>query len=176
MPAGSGWVQEHRTERAVDHSDLPLVIHLVLDEQIGVEGIPAAFDPRGSVRALLKRVFLDQDFELFGRAFTQYYATEHSLSHLVSLSGSAPRNAGLIGARRPQRNVYFETMARRGYRIHVHQSDYFDFCTEQGDFEVDSCLTYTLESVKAIEAAPLRVLDKADVMVGMFARLSLVLT
>lgn len=177
MPPGEGGM--HRVSfEAADATDpeLPTILHIVLDEQIAIGGIPPEFDERGRVRRELGRAYLELGFHVFERAFSRHFTTPPSLSHLVNLSGG-DQSFEFYDAdeKRVTRNAYFQEMSRRGYRIHVFQTDYIDFCRSTGEIALASCVTYTLESVTAIESTELGIVDKARTIAGMFVQLSYLL-
>ena len=80
---------------------------------------------------------LSRGFQLFGRAYSRYGSTNPSLDNLMNFSAEPPKHFLIkpLGA-----NAYFEEMARRGYRIHVYQSDFLNFCDTAGEFDVAFCL------------------------------------
>ena len=69
--------------------NLPLLLHIILDEQIGVEGIPAQFDPHGEIADRVRDFYLDNSFQLFGRAYSRYYNTQESISNLLNFSSNS---------------------------------------------------------------------------------------
>ena len=66
---------------------LPPVVHLVLDEQIGVEGLPADLPGAMEVRRELTALYEGYGFSVFGRAFSHYVNSISSLANLMN--GSA---------------------------------------------------------------------------------------
>jgi hypothetical protein len=152
------------------------LVHLVLDEHIGVEGIPRELDRDGRAAAKLERFYVDRGFRVFGRAYSRYYDTNVSLPNLLNFTLSSewsrgPRVRVVVGS-----NAYFEEMTRRGYRIDVVQSDYLDFCRSSGQISISSCLTYPLETLDVVEGAPLAPAEKARVISGVYVRLSSLLS
>jgi hypothetical protein len=64
--------------------DLPPIIHLVLDEQIGVEGLPADIAGGADLRDDLRRFYVDFGFALYGRAYSEFSQTWHSMIALLN--------------------------------------------------------------------------------------------
>jgi hypothetical protein len=158
-----------------------VVLHIVLDEQIGIEGIPARFDPDGQIAEKMRSFYLAHGFQLFGRAYSRYYNSNDSIANLLNFSHnlqpSSHYQSNFDAGMSMQRNAYFDTMTRRGYRLQVYQSDYMDFCwLERTKGErvaaAAACHEYALETISSIEHAPLAVREKGRLILAMFSRLS----
>ena len=179
VPSGTQWQLRHSEREAESDGSKPPIVHIVLDEQAGVEGIPREFDPNGQAATQLRDFYMERGFSVFGRAYSRYYDTYTSLSHLVNLDESNEALRYFEGAFRQgmsvTRNAYFEELTRRGYRIHVYQSDYMDFCHGDGAIDIASCLTYDLEKIKSIETAPLPIREKVLTIAGMYTQISFLL-
>lgn len=171
---GDGFLHEASYEIASPASrELPPIVHLVLDEHTALDAIPRRFDPDGRIANALSRTYTELGFRVFARAFSRHFTTAPSLSHLVNLSAGDQSLAYYDTPTKSVRgNAYFEEMSRRGYRIAVLQTDYIDFCKHDDSIRLDRCSSYTLESPKAIEDAPLGVVDKARTISGMYLQLS----
>lgn len=148
---------------------LPLVVHLVLDEHIGVEGLPRELTPSSFSREL-ESFFIERGFRLFGRAYSEYSSTLWSLAQLLNLSPggyeptySAPAGPGTY---RLLKNAYFERLVQRGHAIHVYQPEYLDLCA--GPVPIASCLTYRANSLEALEDLPASATQKLAVVAGTY--------
>ena len=185
MPGAGPWttVAAHEPDMAdvtdatdstgIEQRALPPILHIVLDEQIGPAGVPRAFDRDGSHAASLGNFYVDRGFRVFDRAFSRYYRSEDSIPHLVNFTADAERSRYIArpeGVRSLTANAYFDEMQSRGYRIHVVQSDYLDFCAGRNDLA--RCTTYQAESIRPLASAPLESLDKVRIIAGMYVRLS----
>ena len=104
-------------------TDLPLVVHVILDEYIGPEGVPIDLAPEG-FKQQYQAFYVDRGFRLFGKAYSEYPKTMWSIPELLNLSpthfspglmtaGSSDNNYHLA------RNDYFERMASLGYTVRV---------------------------------------------------------
>jgi hypothetical protein len=149
--------------------NLPLIVHIVLDEHIGVEGLPADVTPAGVKHGMVS-FFADRGFRLFGNAYSEHAVTERSLSQQLNfVSGSYL--SGLLGpGERPQtfrlvRNAYFARLHQIGYTVRVHQSNYVNLCAAGN---VASCTTYDPTAVRVIDAVPATGLQKISVVGGAF--------
>lgn len=157
------------------HDELPLVVHIILDEQIGVEGLPEDVDPERAHADALKRFYLERGFQLFGRAYSISTSSKLSISNLLNFELGAPQRSYATKRRDREevsQNAYFAAMAARGYRIHVRQSDYLDYCSGEASGSIERCETYPLETIGSIAQAPLAVTEKIKVMGSMYVRLS----
>jgi hypothetical protein len=151
-------------------SHLPLVLHIVLDEHIGIEGVPA--DATGeSLGSELRSFYQRNGFQLFGRAYSEFFNTPQSLSHLLNLSSGIyvpdlyARGAGIFSWTL-QRNRHFADLARRGHAIRVYQSSYLDVCVEPET--VVSCETYNFTGLGALKGTPLSAARKAQVIATIY--------
>ena len=153
----------------------PLLVHLIIDEQIGIEGIPRRFDRGGRISGALTAFYEKWGFQLFGRAFSRYYNTSDAVPNLLNLHASRRTNR-YVRYGRLTKNAYFEKMTARGYRIHVYQTDYLDFCTRTPRIDLASCSEYKLERLHSIESAELDPIQKASMLTASFVRLSFVLS
>ena len=164
---------------AAGRADLPLVLHIVLDQQIGIEGIPREFDPEGRLARSLEEFYLSRGFELFGKAYTRYHNTVPSLAHLVNFSDEMGVRTFVAWDwdRIPvTRNAYFEEMTRRGYTLHVYQSSYMNFCRSAGQIAIGSCHTYDSARMRSIEELSLSVPEKVRLIAAMYTRRSFLLS
>lgn len=123
-----------RNERAA--VSLPLVVHLILDEQWGIGGFRAAGD--SVTAAFLEEFYLNRGFEVYPAAYSRWSASAASIPYLVSLGQPQVIDSVAAERFRPHINPYFERLRERGYRISVHQSSYIDFC-HTVDAPVDAC-------------------------------------
>ncbi len=164
--------KQKRTRAA---SDLPVILHVVLDEHIGVEGIDESLELGPWLKNKLKAFYLENGFQLFGKAYSRYYDTHYSLGSMFSLEPEV--NFGTVLEEEPgpsyflKRISYFRGMAQKGYSIHVYQTDYIDFCRDSGA-KIVSCMTFPAETIRAVEMAPLSWSRKAKIIVSMFGRLT----
>ncbi len=147
-------------------TDLPLIVHLVLDEHIGIEGIPQSIAGGGALKATLKTFFADNGFRVFGKAYSNFFATQLTLANLFN--GGPPRSDIVEksdGAFRWKMNGnrHFERLAARGYRVKVYQSDFMDLCGGPNNAPA-FCYSYSCCSLKNLEDLALPFVDKARVI------------
>jgi len=171
--SGSGDAATAAIDRSPAPRDqtLPPRLHLILDEQIGIEGIPRAFDPEGRFARALRDAYLSRGFSVFGRAYSRYFMSHDSFSALFN-HGDALRHSG--GGRRVvlERSAYFEELQRRGYALRVLRTDYLDLCSAKHGFELEHCSVYTVESPRVLPDSGLPVATRLRLLGGMLTRLS----
>ena len=125
----------------------PVLVHVILDEEWGVGGLRQQGD--SSTAAFLSDFYLRRGFELYPAAYSRYHHTVESVPAIVSLgrrpdiamNPDLPDDAGTL------RSIpYFETLRARGYRIHVVQSSFLDYCSAPST-PVVSCETQAGNSI-----------------------------
>ncbi|RPJ69679.1 MAG: hypothetical protein EHM24_17890 [Acidobacteria bacterium] len=149
--------------------DLPLVVHVLLDELIGVEGLPADLTPRAFKEAM-QAFFVERGFRLFGKAYSQYPMTIYSVPQFLNLAPAGYRDELVApgpsdGTFRLTRNAYFERFARLGYAIKVHEPDYLYLCP---DGLPASCRTYASRSLNVLDALDVPLRAKLSVVAGTY--------
>lgn len=156
----------------------PLVLHIVLDEHIGIEGIPREFDADGELEAELIKFYTSWGFRLHGRAFSRYFDTSAAISNLLNFHATLQPDAYFDEPFRRgaslNSNEYFETMHRRGHSIHVYQTDYIDLCDGAGAVTVAHCFEYLLETPTRLRDLPLGDDDKFAMLTAMYMRTSVI--
>ena len=161
--------------RADDDPDLPFVLHLILDEQIGVEGIPVEFDPEGRAAAELRDFYLDHSFAVYGRAYSRYTNTCESVANMLNFASTGEPNHFLDGDFKQgtllENNLWFDMLHEQGYRIHVLESDFMRFFAP-GEGGVnpygDTRLSFTTSTIKPIQKADLTVSQKISFILNTY--------
>jgi len=164
---------------ATGNSELPFILHIILDEHIGIEGIPRRFDPNGEIAGEVSNAFMDKGFRVFGRAYSDYFNTELTISNMLNFTVSPNAEEYLpVKVGRNQllgRNAWFDLLCDQGYRIHVFQPEYIKFDRhgdQGGGRRSESSLTYANESIHALAPANMSVTDKFRYITGSYLRLS----
>ena len=150
----------------------PVVVHLIFDEFIGLAGIPSTSDGEAA-REQLRSFFRDNGFLVFGHAYSRFVHTRNAISNALNYA-SAPGNAHFIKGNRPKRllqNKYFEEMYKQGYKIHVYQSEFMDFCAGYENMVI-SCRTNRDTGIEPLEYLDLSPPMKAWLALDTFSRLS----
>jgi hypothetical protein len=117
-------------------SQLPVLVHFIFDEHIGIEGFPKDVPHGREMREFLRDFFERYRFRVFARAYSRYGNTYTSLPNLVNFSAEPIDGAFTSGstswraakdAARPYpllSNRYFEILGREGYRIYVYRPNF----------------------------------------------------
>jgi hypothetical protein len=157
----SGNVAGHDSEEAsTTHavtvaSQAPSILHIVLDEHIGLAGFTSDLPGAETLAARLRGDYEDAGFVVFPNAYSAYHKTEQSLGHLLNgdrgpqLLRYQDRTAGRL---RATPNPWFETAAQQGRAIRVYQSDFMDYCRPERGFEsVEYCTTYSSTAASTLK-------------------------
>ncbi len=126
--------------------ELPVIVHLVLDEHIGIAGIPEAAEGAAETRRRMRDFYVDNGFALYGRAFSHYRLSVESLSTMFNGALEQDRTRYLLETESGHRlleNAWLEELARRGYAIRVYQTDHLDLCQTPAH-AIEHCLTYPM--------------------------------
>ena len=158
--------------------ELPTYVHIILDEHMGVEALDDAIAGQRDLKRATKRLFADNGFRLFGRAYSEYFYTRDSLSAAFNAySGDKPdqfykrRKASL---NRVTQNNYLRDLFAAGYEIRVYQSSFLDYCAAATDI-VHECFTYgAFVGISSEALAPLGFTEKLDVVWSALWRRSVV--
>jgi hypothetical protein len=154
---------------AAQASNAPLLIHLVLDEHIGVEGLPPEIDTARQLRGELIEFYTSRGFRLFGGAYSQYANTENAIANLLNFAERGVSHSFLrqgTAGREWELNdsTYFSMLQQRGYQLHLYQSTYMDLCHANG-LRPRNCLTYPVASLGSIQDLSLPAHEKARFIV-----------
>ena len=132
---------------------LPPVIHIILDEHIGLAGLPEDVEESAAARRAITETY--KDFALYSHAFSRFAETKFSFTSLMN------RDLGtnvddLIESETfkftLKQNDWFDALKSKGYAIKVYQSAWYDMCTSSA---VDACYTYSFFSPNAIQRTDL---------------------
>jgi hypothetical protein len=164
-PTPQGIVSERTATAASGNAEPPLLIHLLLDEHIGVEGLPPEIPGAQALRAELIEFYTSRGFRLFGGAYSQYANTFNSIANLLNFASREVSHPYLLHESGEtewdlKQAAYFQMLQQRGYRLHVYQSKYMDLCHADG-VQVQECLTYPVTSLSLLQGLTLKTTEKA---------------
>jgi hypothetical protein len=154
LPIASGGVAASTGALPKTLNDLPPVIHIILDEHIGLGGLPAGLEQAEAPRQAMPEVY--EDFALYSHAYSRFAETKYSLTSLMNRDVGADVGKLIEGdlyTFAPRENDWFDRLKKQGYEIKVYQSAWFDMCDRAET--VDACYTYSFFSPNAIQRAPL---------------------
>ena len=155
--------------------DLPVVLHLVLDEHIGLAGLPRDVPGGAGFERWLTDAYLAEGFRVHAGAYSQYFFTRHSIANLLNFSAAADPWSHLAKGRSHPNiltdSAYFRHLSALGYRLHVYQSDYLDYCRIPG-IAYATCTTYRANSIGALRDTTLGTLERAQFIFNSLASTS----
>lgn len=151
--------------------ELSPVIHVILDEQIGVEGIETDTPWERKAREDLKAFYLNSGFRLFGAAYSNYGETFDSIPNLLNGSLTLKRHSyvetGADGLPALKKNAYLKRLSGLGYRVRVYQSKYFNYCEAEG-VSLLSCASYNYTGLGNLNALSDDPLVRAELVLARF--------
>jgi hypothetical protein len=154
-------------------ADLPVLLHLILDEHIGVEGLPGDMPEASAMKESLKRLYVGNGFHLFGGAYSEHMRTVNAIPRVINFGVDRPWDYANRTRSTLTSNAYFDRLGADGYRIHVSQTDYMNYCANEF---VVACETRPAAEQTSIANAPLSTGEKAYLLTTEFAKLSTALT
>ncbi len=147
-------------------------IHIILDEFIGVDGIPEEVEGGRELRRQISKFFERHGFRLYPNAFSEYALSKYSISSILNLEANAEPHKN-FRSKRPyilERNRLFEFLSERYPELHITQSTYMDFCQES-PAPIASCFTYRFDGSDWLRTAALDDTDKLNILFGMYFNL-----
>ena len=146
----------------------PAIVHLILDEQIGIEGLPGSDPEALLLRNQLKSFYVGAGFATYGGAYSEHMRTANAIPYVLNYGESLGRGMqgrkAVIGPTK-----YLEQLVDQGYRLTILQSDYADFCMGARFFE---CVTYEVSSPSALLRSKLTTVERAGLITTKFLSLS----
>ncbi len=132
---------------------LPPVVHIILDEQIGINGLPREITGGKELREDLRGFYKKYGFTLYPRAFTHFRKTIESIPNLLNQKVQPEAFKALTlydDFNLLTENAWFDKLAKAGYSIDVFQTQYLDFCGKPGTSiaPINKCSTYNLSDVR----------------------------
>ena len=149
------------TDRAANESvakfefadqSLPPVIHIVLDQFIGLDGLPPQ-RPAQRFRVTAMEFMQDYQFQIYPKAYSNYVTTQDSLDHAFNFrNGTHPTEKIdflLLKNYQFKVNNYLKSLNDSGYAIRIYQSEGMDFCNaiQQG---LEKCWTHNIPDLISI--------------------------
>ena len=154
-------------------SDQPVLIHIILDGHIGIEGIPRDLPGGDRVRQATANFYTERGFAVHSRAYSPYLLTFNAIGN--SVNGAMPSTdlKYATASRKPgftyrlTANEVIESMLASGRRVHVLQSDHIDFCDHEAVLAA-SCTTYPSSSFHGLSSADIGALAKSLLILESF--------
>jgi hypothetical protein len=129
-------------ERSGPVLNRPNILFLILDEHIGINGIPSNISGGIQLKKDLLQMYQRDGFLVFTKAFSNYNRTDASLGSIFNQTIYKKRSEvkGL------KENLLLQKLKQEGYAINGYQSDYLYFCGP-GYQKCDRTFTYMQNSV-----------------------------
>ena len=106
----------------------PIIIHLVFDGMMAVDGLPPDIMGSQSLQQLIKQFHDLFGFTLYTKSYSTSFSTTISLARLFNYSlGQTPSQA-FVENNVLTINRHFDYLASKGYKIRIYQRDWPDFC------------------------------------------------
>jgi hypothetical protein len=156
-------------EPVVNAVEPPALLHIIFDEHAGIEGLPADNDRSKALKAELQNFYIERGFRLYGRAYSEYFRTVNSIPQILNFGVSQDHELSPKDGIKLQHNAYFDFLRKKGYRMHVLQSDYLDYCSNE---KIKDCETYGQASLSMLSRAPISIGQRAQFVAIRFSRLS----
>ncbi len=121
-------------------TSLPPYIHIVLDEHVGVEGIPTSYDENNEFSLKLKKKYTDQGFLTFGRAYSRFAKTERAFNSFLNFQSSYNSNVNLVSEEGFTPNALFDTLTKRGYIINTFSAGGIPLCNNNTTYRSGRCV------------------------------------
>ena len=152
-------------------NDGPVILHVVLDEHIGIDGLPHELPETAAFARWLTETYLQAGFRVYSGAYSEYFDTRNSIANLLNFSSDEGKWSHLArGQERPYvltDSAYFRHLASLGYRLHVYQSDHIELCRVPG-VAYASCFHYLSNSIGAIDQTTLGTAERAQFIFNSF--------
>jgi hypothetical protein len=153
LPAETGGEVRIAGGLPVELQDLPPLIHIILDEHVGLAALPADIDGSAEAGQAMRRTF--EDFALYSRAYSRYAETQLSLAALMTPDREDIESllAGRHGQYELLANAWLGRLSEAGYAIQVYQTDFLDLCSRAAT--VDACYIYPMFSPNPVQRSSL---------------------
>ena len=154
------------------------IIHLILDEHIGLEGIPLDISGGTELKARLLQFYQHYGFLTFGGAYSHYFYTENSVSNLVNFTSSAKHRKYFKEEGGPNtllNNRYFEALSQAGYRLNVLWGHHIDYCS-QSSAAIDQCIQIPANGLQLTQDVQMKTLDRVQLIFAAYLSRSSIYT
>jgi hypothetical protein len=147
----------------------PALLHVILDEHLGIEGFGSVDPQARKVKDELKAFYATRGFRLYGRAYSQQLHTVNAIPQILNFGMVQAAANDPFEGRTVNRNAYFDALAGEGYRLKVYQSDFLNYCEHKA---VVRCVRYDSTSLDAVADARLSTGNRVAILLTRFTLLS----
>ncbi len=145
--------------------NLPVVIHLILDEHAGIADLNTT-DPKHELGTKLAQFYQRYGFNVYPNAYSRYSHSINSIPNLLNFTESNIHGGYLQGKEfntlnggELKVNRYFELLQQQGYRIRVYQPAFLRYC--QSAVPIDRCITYSSWMARVIAGSSIPAYKKS---------------
>jgi hypothetical protein len=142
--------------------ELPILVHLIFDEHIGVEAVPEDLPGGAATKRLLRSFYLDNGFRLWGSAYSRYTRTTDAIPNALNFSAEDGVGALMRGGV-PAGSRYLDALQAQGYRIHIVGEDYINFC-DWNRAKTTACIRYGFDFANVVSSLDLPATRKAELI------------
>lgn len=160
---GLGGSRDFLTEEhaAIDlserNAELPAIVHIILDEHIGIDGITGPEDNGDEVRSTIRNFYVDNGFALYSRSYSEYLHTVNSVPQILNF-GEEPNTESSESHVSINESAYLTELRNQGYQIDIFQSEYANICAAD---IYDSCTNYWSQSLPLLRRQEFEYSDRA---------------
>lgn len=148
-------------------SDLSPVLHIILDGQIGLDGLPQN-DFAQRYRKIMMNFLRIHNFTIYPKAYSRNTTTKFSLSQAFNFTEDMVEqdvyDAFVHQNYDFEQNEYFDSLHREGYKINVIQSQPMQFCNSTVQ-PVSNCWTYKVPNLKTLHTNEPELVQRVKVLV-----------
>ncbi len=156
--------------KAQTGSTKPVILHLILDEHIGLAGIPPELAVGQTTKQAMREFYLGEDFRIFGNAYSPFFETSMSIASAMNFDDTGVPHKFLtdrLYGYSLDQNKYLQEAMANGYRINIYQSNYFDLCDGVSP-RVQKCATYKPDVLSAREIGELPLANRIRLLTNMY--------
>jgi hypothetical protein len=165
----SDWItQKLESSGSAGKTTRPAILHLVLDEHIGLEGLSRDDVTANQLREDLKAAYLGAGFVVYGGAYSEFSDTANAMPNILNNRAKRPLVSDRGGFRTGSTD-YLAGLARRGYALTVFQPSFANYCS---DNLVAQCFTYDSEALAPFQNINMALVDRFGLVTLKFARTS----
>lgn len=164
-----GWIRETRiSPKPASAPDKPAILHLILDEHLGIEGFREPDPDASRLRDELRSAYVGAGFRVYGGAYSEHMHTVNAIPYMLNYGRRIGRSVGKNGVEVGLAD-HLKLLTSRGYRLTILQSDFADLCTGN---EPNRCVTYDSSSLRPTLPVPLTISDRVALIAWKFFALS----
>jgi len=159
---------------AGESRSLPRIIHIILDEHIGLEGIPTDIAEGVKVKTQLRKFYNKYGFMTFDGAYSHYFHTVNSVGNLLNFSAAPQDRTYISEGESPNKllqNHYFESLSQAGYRLNVWWGHHLDYCS-YSPVVIDNCIQVPPGGLQISQHLSLQPLERLQLVFSAYLNLS----